>query len=418
MADQHQQESSSSSPQQTPSSPPSSSSKHQLDKTLIEPYHYINAVPGKDVRGKLIDCFNLWLNVPTHTHTHNANDNSNSNNAVILNEIKSIVGDLHNASLLIDDIEDNSKLRRGVPVAHSIFGVAPVINTANYVYFLALERCQGLKNEAAMKVFVNEMLNLHRGQGYDIQWRDTTTCPTESQYISMVTDKTGGLFRLAVGLLQSFATTSQDVNFTPLVNNLGLYFQIRDDLINLADEEYMKSKSFCEDLTEGKFSFPIIHCIRSTCCGDGDDIKDGSAVPSSSTQHQQQQQQHKHSSAAAQLLSILKQRTEDVDVKRYAQRLMFDAGSLRYTREKCTSLRKEIVMQIEELGGNDPLLKVIEMLDVQVEKISELEQDGCGGGFRDDGDGSVCKTPVGLKVRRGAGDGKDDHSQKMNLDYT
>jgi len=404
MADQHQQESS------------PSSSKHQLDKTLIEPYHYINSVPGKDVRGKLIDCFNLWLNVPTHTHNENSNSN---NNTIILNEIKSIVGDLHNASLLIDDIEDNSKLRRGVPVAHSIFGVAPVINTANYVYFLALERCQGLKNEAAMKVFVNEMLNLHRGQGYDIQWRDTTTCPTESQYISMVTDKTGGLFRLAVGLLQSFATTSKDVNFTPLVNNLGLYFQIRDDLINLADEEYMKSKSFCEDLTEGKFSFPIIHCIRSTCCGEGDDSKDGSSLPSSSTQQQpQQQQQHKHSSAAAQLLSILKQRTEDVDVKRYAQRLMFDAGSLRYTREKCTSLRKEIVMQIEELGGNDPLLKVIEMLDVQVQKISELE-DGCGGGFLGgDGDGSVCKTPVGLKVKRGAGDGKDDHSQKMNLDYT
>jgi geranylgeranyl diphosphate synthase type 3 len=196
----------------------------------------------------------------------------------------------------------------------------------------------------------------------------------------MVTDKTGGLFRLAVGLLQSFATTCVDVDFLPLVNNLGLYFQIRDDLINLADEEYMKSKSFCEDLTEGKFSFPIIHCIRHG----GED-----------------------SSAAAQLLSILKQRTEDVDVKRYAQRLMFDAGSLRYTREKCTVLKNEIVKQIEDLGGNEPLLKVIEMLDVQVEKIAELEV----------GEKSGVNSPVGLKLSSGEDKG-GSNSPRKNLDYT
>lgn len=44
----------------------------------------------------------------------------------------------------IDDIEDNSILRRGVPVAHSIYGVASTINAANYVLFLALEKVQQL----------------------------------------------------------------------------------------------------------------------------------------------------------------------------------------------------------------------------------------------------------------------------------
>jgi geranylgeranyl diphosphate synthase type 3 len=103
----------------------------------MEPWHYIMTIPGKGVRSMLIDCFQLWLNVPC---------------VDTLDEIKAIVADLHNASLLVDDIEDDSKLRRGVPVAHKIFGVAPVINTANYVYFLALERCHGLKNDDAMKV--------------------------------------------------------------------------------------------------------------------------------------------------------------------------------------------------------------------------------------------------------------------------
>lgn len=47
----------------------------------------------------------------------------------------------------IDDIQDNSLLRRGVPVAHSIYGVASTINAANYGCFLALEKVQQLKHE-------------------------------------------------------------------------------------------------------------------------------------------------------------------------------------------------------------------------------------------------------------------------------
>jgi geranylgeranyl diphosphate synthase type 3 len=158
----------------------------------------------------------------------------------------------------------------------------------------------------------------------------------------MVRDKTGGLFRLAVGLMQAFATSNVETDFTALVDNLALYFQIRDDYINLADEEYMKSKSFCEDLTEGKFSFPIIHCIRA----DPEDTR---------------------------VLNILKKRTEDVEVKRYAQQLMVEKGSLEYTRDECFSLKGEIVQQIESLGGNPQLLKLIELLDVQLEALKSAQ---------------------------------------------
>ena len=47
---------------------------------------------------------------------------------------------LHNASLLLDDIEDGSELRRGAPTAHKVFGEALTINSANYLYFVALEK--------------------------------------------------------------------------------------------------------------------------------------------------------------------------------------------------------------------------------------------------------------------------------------
>lgn len=109
----------------------------------------------------------------------------------------------------VDDVEDSSRLRRGVPVAHNIFGTAQTINTANYVYFLALQELQKLRNASAINIYTEELLNLHRGQGMDLYWRDSLTCPTEDEYLEMVGNKTGGLFRLAVKLMQ--AESSSDM---------------------------------------------------------------------------------------------------------------------------------------------------------------------------------------------------------------
>ena len=66
--------------------------------------------------------------------------------------------------------------------------------------FLALQSLSQLRNPNAMTIFTEELLNLHRGQGMDLFWRDTLTCPSEADYLEMVSNKTGGLFRLAIKL--------------------------------------------------------------------------------------------------------------------------------------------------------------------------------------------------------------------------
>lgn len=102
-------------------------------------------------------------------------------------------------NLRIDDIEDNSKLRRGVPVAHLIYGVPATINCANYMYFVAMQKCSDLGNPEATRIFIGivdidmtieELINLHKGQGFDIYWRDNAVCPTEEQYKVMVSKST------------------------------------------------------------------------------------------------------------------------------------------------------------------------------------------------------------------------------------
>jgi geranylgeranyl diphosphate synthase type 3 len=159
----------------------------EKEKILQGPYDYLISQPGKGIRSQLISAFDEWLEVPPES----------------LEIITKVVGMLHTASLLVDDVEDSSLLRRGLPVAHSIFGTAQTINSANYVYFCALQEVQKLKNPKAITIFTEELLNLHRGQGMDLYWRDSLTCPTEEDYLEMVGNKTGGLFRLAIKLMQA-----------------------------------------------------------------------------------------------------------------------------------------------------------------------------------------------------------------------
>lgn len=83
-----------------------------------------------------------------------------------------------------------------------------------------------------MQIFIEELLNLHRGQGIELFWRETLTVPSEDDYLLMIANKTGGLFRLATRLMQAVSSTTY--NIAELV---GLIFQIRDDHQSLCSEQ-------------------------------------------------------------------------------------------------------------------------------------------------------------------------------------
>eukprot|EP00475_Leptophrys_vorax_P026533 TRINITY_DN3750_c0_g1_i3.p1 TRINITY_DN3750_c0_g1~~TRINITY_DN3750_c0_g1_i3.p1 ORF type:complete len:185 (+),score=50.99 TRINITY_DN3750_c0_g1_i3:557-1111(+) len=182
-----------------------------------------------------------------------------------------------------------------------------------------------------MKIFSNEMLHLHQGQGMDIYWRDFYLCPTMEQYKLMVSNKTGGLFRLTVGIMQALAN-DESADIVELVDLLGLFYQIRDDYVNLTSEEYMKTRgSFADDLTEGKFSFPIVHAILFGV-------------------------------QSERLKEILKLRTSDDAVKREAVQIMEESGSLAHTRSVMSDLVEQINNLITSLGGNQILHKIMHSL--------------------------------------------------------
>lgn len=294
----------------------------ERDRVITGPFDYLNSQRGKDFRSQLIAAFNTWLDVPAES----------------IEVITKVVGMLHTASLLIDDVEDNSLLRRGLPVAHSLFGVPQTINSANYVYFCALEEVQKLNNPRAIAVFSEELLNLHRGQGLDLFWRDTITCPTEDEYLEMVGNKTGGLFRLGIKLMQAESRAQNPLDCVPLVNLIGLIFQIRDDYQNLQSTEYSENKGLAEDLTEGKFSFPVIHSIRQD-------------------------------PGNLQLINILKQRPSEDEVKRYAIKYMEGTGSFEYTLKVLDVLvqrARKVTDDIEKGRGEERNKGIAMILDKMV----------------------------------------------------
>jgi geranylgeranyl pyrophosphate synthase len=77
-------------------------------------------------------------------------------------------------------------LRRSKAAAHKIFGVAQTINSANHTMIEAIKLAKEMQEPEALKIVLEEIQNLHIGQGHDLHWTRHASCPTEDEYLQMV----------------------------------------------------------------------------------------------------------------------------------------------------------------------------------------------------------------------------------------
>lgn len=313
------------------------------EQILQTPYLHIAQQEGKKFRSKLIATFAQFYRIP--------NDD--------IYKLQEIIEILHTASLMIDDIEDNSLMRRGVKTSHLLFGIPLTLNSANYMYFIAMRSVGELGSPAVgnkipskelknrlMTIFEEELINLHRGQGLELYWRDNNKIPHVDMYFDMVRNKTGGLFRLTIRLMECLSSFNEqlDLNETedrsiisnsliPLCDMLGIIYQIRDDYLNLVDDTMQQKKGFAEDITEGKLSFPIIHALE-----------------------QESILMEKNKNHVSFLKNTLFSRTDDIsEKKKFIRILQNETNSLEYTKETLKN-----IMSLLEEGNYYPILNKLD----------------------------------------------------------
>ncbi|TDZ67567.1 Ophiobolin F synthase [Colletotrichum trifolii] len=173
------------------------------DMALMAPVRYIRSMPSKGLRSLMVEALDQWLLVDDPE----------------LEQINNIIDLLHNSSLILDDIEDDSPLRRGLSATHTVFGQAQSINSANFMFVQAVQMTQKLNNPASLDTLLDELECLFIGQSWDLYWKFHLQVPTEKEYLEMVDCKTGAMFRLLARLMfhESSVLDKRDGNINALL---------------------------------------------------------------------------------------------------------------------------------------------------------------------------------------------------------
>ncbi|MDE1862107.1 MAG: polyprenyl synthetase family protein [Thaumarchaeota archaeon] len=178
---------------------------------------------------------------------------------------------IHNFTLVHDDIMDNDELRHGVPTVHTKFGIPVGILAGDLLFSKAFEIISSssqIPNEVGLSlvsVLSRSCSDVCEGQVLDISMAQSRSVPTESQYIKMVEKKTSSLFvaSCAMGAISANTTKTDVAKLSTYGRNLGIAFQIVDDLIGVVGDPKVTKKPVGNDIREGKKSLPILLAIKT-----------------------------------------------------------------------------------------------------------------------------------------------------------
>lgn len=181
----------------------------------------------------------------------------------------SVIEMLHNASLLHDDVIEGSALRRGKETINSLYGNKKAILAGDLLTVFSMTLLSGLKTskvmERALSICGKAAEKLVEGEIEEVTGLFKTTI-TEEEYFRIIICKTAVLFRAAceTGAVLAGAKTKQARALKVYGNNLGIAFQITDDILDYTSKEEILGKPVMSDLMEGKLTLPMIYLLKSS----------------------------------------------------------------------------------------------------------------------------------------------------------
>ncbi len=175
---------------------------------------------------------------------------------------------VHNFTLVHDDIMDNDDMRHGVTTVHKKFGEPVAILAGDILFSKAYQTLVKTKHQAdAVQNMVSRLasacVEVCEGQMLDIKMAESDSIPTRNQYITMIRKKTAALFDVscAMGAICANGKPNDISNLSNFGLNLGIAFQITDDLIGVMGDPTVTKKPVGNDIREGKKSLPILMAI-------------------------------------------------------------------------------------------------------------------------------------------------------------
>ena len=178
-------------------------------------------------------------------------------------QLAAVVEFIHTATLLHDDVVDESDLRRGRKTANALWGNAASVLVGDFLYSRSFQLMVELEQMAVMRILADTTNAIAEGevlQLLHVHNPDTD----EAAYLRVVERKTAVLFaaatRLGAVLADADSDTQQALHDYGL--NLGFAFQIADDVLDYTADPASLGKNLGDDLAEGKATLPLIHALR------------------------------------------------------------------------------------------------------------------------------------------------------------
>jgi len=174
-----------------------------------------------------------------------------------------IVEFIHTATLLHDDVVDNSDLRRGQDTANSVFGNEASVLVGDFLYSRSFQMMVEIGQMRIMDVLADATNTIAEGEVLQLMnCNDPDT--TEAQYLEVIYRKTAKLFEAAVLIGAILAAQSRAVEdaFITFGRELGTAFQLVDDALDYDANRDQLGKNIGDDLAEGKPTLPLIHALK------------------------------------------------------------------------------------------------------------------------------------------------------------
>ena len=169
---------------------------------------------------------------------------------------------IHTATLVHDDIIDEAKTRRGRPAANTQWGNAKCVLAGDWLYMQSFKIAVAERNFRVLDVLID--LTQQMVEGELLQIEKLGKCITLEEHLDLIYRKTACLFSVCMrlGAILGKSTPEQEERLAEYGRNLGLAFQIVDDVLDLTASEEVLGKPVASDLREGKVTMAVIHALE------------------------------------------------------------------------------------------------------------------------------------------------------------